>query len=55
MKKKRLSAILEIITERCVTTQEELCDLLQKRGCEVAQATVSRDIKELALTKKKDS
>lgn len=55
MKKKRLSAILEIITERCVTTQEELCDLLQKRGFEVTQATVSRDIKELALTKKKDS
>lgn len=51
MKSARQIAILEIIAERAVETQEELADALRKRGFQVTQATVSRDIKELRLVK----
>lgn len=51
MKQKRHGAILELITAREIATQEELALLLKKEGFEVTQATVSRDIKELKLTK----
>jgi len=51
MKTFRHAAILEIIEERAVETQEELADLLRARNIAVTQATVSRDIKELHLLK----
>ena len=51
MKSSRQIAILEIVTEKAVETQEELADELRKRGFQVTQATVSRDIKELRLVK----
>lgn len=51
MKSARQIAILEIITERAIETQEDLADALRKRGFQVTQATVSRDIKELRLLK----
>lgn len=51
MKKKRHELILEIIADNEVSTQEELLSLLQENGCQVTQATVSRDIKELQLVK----
>lgn len=51
MKSARQIAILELITERAVETQEELADALRGRGFQVTQATVSRDIKELRLVK----
>ena len=51
MKTKRHRKILELIKENIVGTQEELADLLKKEGFNVTQATVSRDIKELALIK----
>ena len=51
MKSARQIAILEIIAEYAVETQEELADALRKRGFQVTQATVSRDIKELRLVK----
>ena len=51
MKSKRQSLICEIITENEVGTQEELVARLQERGLKVTQATVSRDIRELRLTK----
>ena len=51
MKSARQIAILEIIAERAVETQEELADALRQRGFQVTQATVSRDIKELRLVK----
>lgn len=50
-KKERQAKILELIREREIDTQEELARSLQKEGWEVTQATVSRDIRELALTK----
>lgn len=55
MKKERLSLILDIIGSRVISTQEELQDALAEKGCVITQATVSRDIKELSLTKGKDS
>lgn len=52
MKQKRQNAILQIIQETCIRTQDELSEALLARGFEVTQATVSRDIKELCLLKK---
>ena len=51
MKEKRHAKILEIIHREEVGTQEEMCDLLNKAGYHVTQATVSRDIRELKLSK----
>jgi transcriptional regulator of arginine metabolism len=51
MKSTRQNAILEIIRERNIDTQEELADELRKRDFQVTQATVSRDIRELRLLK----
>lgn len=51
MKVGRQAKIIELIGRYDVETQEELCDLLNREGYEVTQATVSRDIRELKLTK----
>ncbi len=51
MKSKRQSAILAIIEKYDVETQEELIDSLRREGFNVTQATISRDIRELKLTK----
>ncbi len=51
MKEKRHGKILEIIRRQPVETQEELCALLNREGFPVTQATVSRDIRQLNLTK----
>ena len=51
MKVSRQAKILELIEENIVETQEELAELLLKAGYQVTQATVSRDIRELKLTK----
>ncbi|MBQ9701061.1 MAG: arginine repressor [Lachnospiraceae bacterium] len=51
MKIARHRKILELITENIVTTQEELASLLIDNNFIVTQATVSRDIRELGLTK----
>ncbi|MGN0386879.1 MAG: arginine repressor [Lachnospiraceae bacterium] len=51
MKKERLGKIIEIIGSKDVETQEELAMLLKKDGYDVTQATVSRDIRELRLSK----
>lgn len=53
MKQKRQNAILQIIKNNAVYTQEELLDLLNKQGFFATQATVSRDIRELAISKVK--
>ena len=52
MKTKRHDAILEIIKEKDISTQEELQRELSLRGYEVTQATVSRDIRRLRLVKR---
>lgn len=51
MRPDRQSLILEIIREKDIETQEEIVAELQKRGCAVTQATVSRDIKDMRLIK----
>lgn len=51
MKIKRHNEILELIKSREIGTQEELLDLLKNKGYDVTQATISRDIRELNLTK----
>lgn len=50
-KKERLSLILNLIEEKEIGTQEELTAELNGRGLNVSQATVSRDINDLALVK----
>ncbi len=51
MKSKRQEKIIEIINSMDIETQEELTGQLIKAGFSVTQATVSRDIRELKLTK----
>ena len=51
MKTKRQSKIIELIQRYEIETQEELSEYLLKEGFNVTQATVSRDIRELKLTK----
>ena len=51
MKLERSGKIIEIITNNDVETQEELKDLLNKEGYNVTQATVSRDIRQMKLSK----
>lgn len=51
MKTRRQAKILELISKNDVETQEELSDYLEREGYQVTQATVSRDIRELKLTK----
>lgn len=51
MKVERHSKIVELIGKYEIETQEELADYLNQAGYQVTQATVSRDIRELKLTK----
>lgn len=51
MKTKRQTKILELIQKYEIETQDELTEYLEKEGFVVTQATVSRDIRELKLTK----
>ena len=51
MKKVRHRKIIELVEKLEIETQEELAGLLKEEGFEVTQATVSRDIRELKLSK----
>ena len=51
MKVERHSKIVELIGKYEIETQEELAEKLNQSGFNVTQATVSRDIRELKLTK----
>lgn len=51
MKIERHTKIVELINKYDIETQEELADRLNNIGFNVTQATVSRDIRELKLTK----
>lgn len=51
MKKNRHSEIIELIEQYEIETQEELADRLREAGYQVTQATVSRDIRALHLSK----
>ena len=51
MKVSRHAKIIELISQYDIETQEELAEYLNKEGFKVTQATVSRDIRDLKLTK----
>jgi transcriptional regulator of arginine metabolism len=51
MKAQRHDAIRELVAHALVANQDELRRKLRRRGFEVTQATLSRDIHELKLTK----
>ena len=51
MKTQRHAKIIDLISRYEIETQEELADRLQGLGFKVTQATISRDIRELKLTK----
>lgn len=51
MKINRYAKIIELINTYQIGTQEELAEYLNKEGFKVTQATVSRDIRNLKLTK----
>lgn len=51
MKKKRQEAILKLIKEFDIETQEDLLVRLREAGFNATQATISRDIKELGIVK----
>lgn len=51
MKIERQSKILQLINETDIETQEELAKKLFENGLVVTQATISRDIRDLKLTK----
>ena len=51
MKVNRHAKIIELINKYHIETQEELAEYLNQEGFKVTQATVSRDIRDLKLTK----
>ncbi len=52
MKRYRQSAILDLVTQASVGSQDELRRRLRVRGFHATQATISRDVKELGLVKR---
>ena len=54
MKVSRHAKIIELISQYDIETQEELAEYLNNAGFKVTQATVSRDIRDLKLTKVSD-
>ncbi|MDD6615660.1 MAG: arginine repressor [Lachnospiraceae bacterium] len=51
MKIGRQAKIVDLISRYDIETQEELAEHLNREGYKVTQATISRDIRELKLTK----
>ena len=51
MKRQRHEVVVDLINKYDIETQEELAAYLKEEGFEVTQATVSRDIRELKMSK----
>ena len=51
MKRSRHDKIIELVQKYDIETQEDLVSKLREAGYEVTQATVSRDIRQMRLTK----
>lgn len=51
MKSRRQAKIIEIIENYDIETQDELAEKLMEAGFHTTQATISRDIREMKLTK----
>ena len=54
MKTQRHAAILRVVREQRIESQDELREALSQQGFVVTQATLSRDIRELGLAKLAD-
>ncbi len=54
-KPERQRLIASVVSRRRVGSQHELAAALSRAGCEVTQATISRDIRELRLEKTIDA
>lgn len=50
-RKQRVELIVDLIRNRCISSQEELANILAEEGHKVTQATLSRDLKMLKTTK----
>lgn len=50
-KEQRQTAILKLISARQISRQEELAELLEKKGFTVTQSSVSRDLIDLGIVK----
>ena len=50
-KQRRHFTIKQIISHQVISSQDELCQALEKAGFEVTQATLSRDMKELGIAR----
>ena len=50
-KKERLQLIVNLVKKNCIGSQNELAEMLEKNGCRVTQATLSRDLKAMKITK----
>ena len=48
---KRRQAILEILEQQPVTRQSDFVQLLQAKGVDATQSSISRDLRELGITK----
>ena len=55
LKLRRQNALIEIINNQVIATQEELGAALKSNSINVTQATISRDIKEMRLIKISDN
>jgi transcriptional regulator of arginine metabolism len=50
-REQRQQAILKILRRQHVARQDELVDLLRKRGIEATQSSISRDLRQLGISK----
>lgn len=50
-KKERLQLIVNLVKKNIIGSQNELAQLLEENGCKVTQATLSRDLKSMKITK----
>lgn len=50
-REQRHQAILQILRSQHVTRQDELVELLRERGIEATQSSISRDLRQLGITK----
>lgn len=50
-RKQRRDLILQLVEERAIENQEQLLGLLRERGIVTTQATISRDLRDLGITK----
>lgn len=53
-KRQRQQIIRRVLKNRPIASQRELVDELAAAGCEVTQATISRDLREVGLQKGRD-